>query len=128
MLPLIFRSPDPFHPRPVHRLIRPVGPVYGDPAELQGLVDQEWFTDEVGLRRYPRQRVGHRLEALRAAFADFDAEALEVAGEAALELATIDIAGKLQCTTAAGNEAIRFTDLAKLADGRAVNIARRRGG
>ncbi len=45
-----------------------------------------------------------------------------------LELAAIDIQGKLQCTTAAGNEAIRFTELAKLGDGRELNIARRRGG
>lgn len=45
-----------------------------------------------------------------------------------IKLAAIDIKGKLQCTTAAGNEIIRFTELMKLADGREVNIARRRGG
>ncbi|HEY2253363.1 MAG TPA: hypothetical protein VGH74_19955, partial [Planctomycetaceae bacterium] len=45
-----------------------------------------------------------------------------------IKLAMIDIKGKLQCTTAAGNEVIRFTELTKLADGREVNIARRRGG
>jgi len=45
-----------------------------------------------------------------------------------LKMTAIDVAGKLQCTTAAGNEVIRFTELSKLADGREVNIARRRGG
>ena len=45
-----------------------------------------------------------------------------------IAVSTIDVKGKLQCTTAAGNEVIRFTELNKLADGREVNVARRRGG
>ncbi len=45
-----------------------------------------------------------------------------------IAVSTIDVKGKLQCTTAAGNEVIRFTELTKLTDGREVNIARRRGG
>jgi hypothetical protein len=44
------------------------------------------------------------------------------------KVSSIDVQGKLICTTAAGNEVIRFTDLTKLADGRDLNIARRRGG
>jgi hypothetical protein len=47
---------------------------------------------------------------------------------ASTAVATIDVKGKLQCTTAAGNETVRFTELTRLADGREVNIARRRGG
>jgi hypothetical protein len=34
----------------------------------------------------------------------------------------------LQCTTAAGNEQIRFTDLARAQEARGENVARRRGG
>lgn len=45
-----------------------------------------------------------------------------------ITVSAVDVSGKLQCTTAAGNEVIRFTELTKLADGREVNIARRRGG
>ncbi len=41
---------------------------------------------------------------------------------------TLELQGKLQCTTAAGNESIRFTDLAQAQVGRGANIARRRGG
>lgn len=43
-------------------------------------------------------------------------------------VSAVAVMGKLQCTTAAGNEVIRFTELTKLADVREVNIARRRGG
>jgi hypothetical protein len=42
--------------------------------------------------------------------------------------AALKLKGKLRCMTAAGNETIRFTDLADIQDGRAANIARRRGG
>ena len=45
-----------------------------------------------------------------------------------ISVSAVAVKGKLQCTTAAGNEVIRFTELTKLADGREVNIARRRGG
>jgi hypothetical protein len=45
-----------------------------------------------------------------------------------IKVSTVDLKGKLQCTAAAGNEVIRFAELRKLADGRDVNIARRRGG
>ena len=45
-----------------------------------------------------------------------------------IRISAIDVQGKLQCMTAAGNEVIRFTELTKLADGREVHIARRRGG
>jgi len=43
-------------------------------------------------------------------------------------VSALKLKGKLQCMTAAGNETIRFTDLADIQDGRAANIARRRGG
>jgi len=44
--------------------------------------------------------------------------------------AVVGLKGKLRCTTAAGNELIRFTDLDKARDGGGggTNIARRRGG
>lgn len=41
---------------------------------------------------------------------------------------SLELQGKLQCTTAAGNEAIRFTELAKAQESGGGNIARRRGG
>jgi hypothetical protein len=40
----------------------------------------------------------------------------------------LKLKGKLRCMTAAGNETIRFADLVDIQDGRAANIARRRGG
>jgi hypothetical protein len=40
----------------------------------------------------------------------------------------LSLKGKLQCTTAAGNEPIRFTDLARAQEARGENVARRRGG
>lgn len=46
----------------------------------------------------------------------------------ATDVATIAVAGKLQCTTAAGNDLIRFAEVNKLNNLREVNIARRRGG
>jgi len=44
------------------------------------------------------------------------------------EVATINVAGKLNCTTAAGNDQVRFADVPKLRNVNEVNIARRRGG
>jgi hypothetical protein len=44
------------------------------------------------------------------------------------DVATISVAGKLTCTTAAGNDLIRFADLRTLQNLRETNIARRRGG
>lgn len=45
-----------------------------------------------------------------------------------IPLSTIDVRGKLKCTTALGKESIRFTEITALADRRELNIARRRGG
>jgi hypothetical protein len=40
----------------------------------------------------------------------------------------LDVKGKLRCTTAAGHEVIRFTELDKAVVARSGNVARRRGG
>jgi hypothetical protein len=40
----------------------------------------------------------------------------------------LKLKGKMRCMTAAGNETIRFTDLAGIQEGRGADIARRRGG
>lgn len=40
----------------------------------------------------------------------------------------LELQGKLQCTTAAGNEQIRFTEIARAQESGGGNIARRRGG
>ena len=47
---------------------------------------------------------------------------------ASIKVTSVDVQGNLLCTTAAGNEALRFTELTKLVDRREVNIARCRGG
>lgn len=70
--------------------------------------------------------------------ADYELALGEGGGQARLQLdyvipesdksASLDVKGKLRCTTAAGNEMIRFSDLAKAAEARGAGVARRRGG
>jgi len=43
-------------------------------------------------------------------------------------MTALALKGKLRCTTAAGQEVIRFTDLDKALGARGANVARRRGG
>lgn len=70
--------------------------------------------------------------------ADYELALGEGGGQARLQLdyvipesdksASLDLKGKLRCTTAAGNEMIRFSNLAKAAEARGAGAARRRGG